>query len=42
MSQHEYSVDLARPRSKEEMEQLAKEWLEKKEQEAIDNEPNSE
>jgi hypothetical protein len=33
MSQHEYSVGLATPRTKEELEQVAKEYLEKKAQE---------
>jgi hypothetical protein len=31
MSQHEYSVGLARPRTKEEIEELAREWLKNKE-----------
>lgn len=33
MSQHEYTVDLARPRTEAELKQLAKEYLEKKAQE---------
>jgi hypothetical protein len=33
MGQHEYSVELARARTKEELAQVAKEYLEKKAQE---------